>query len=289
MLVEVILLAAFAVPIWARRVSVLPDKAKPSRCGWWPSSSPGTSTTPARTASSGAPIPSSSPPAPIRWGATATIRPARTTSRRSTSSICRWTGRRSSTSSSKDVIHSFFLPTMRVKQDAIPGQVIPVYFTPTMVNPPEAVLPGCAVTKTCWEIACAQLCGLTHYRHAGLPDRPQPGRLRQVAGRQRAEAPRAPVAARRRSPLPLRPRHRRGRPSAAIWFRVGAGLDGRLGARPALRGRLHQGGSSPQPALQTRPYPKHRDEAMLHVQDLPAVNATLNALAAAPAGDRATC
>lgn len=68
---------------------------------------------------------------------------------------------------SKDVIHSFFLPVMRVKQDAIPGQVIPIYFTATKVNPPEAVLPACAVKKTCWEIACAQLCGLTHYRMQG--------------------------------------------------------------------------------------------------------------------------
>ncbi len=33
--------------------------------------------------------------------------------------------------SSKDVIHSLNLPVFRVKQDAIPGQVIPVWFTPT--------------------------------------------------------------------------------------------------------------------------------------------------------------
>jgi Ca-activated chloride channel homolog len=41
-------------------------------------------------------------------------------------------------------------------------------------------------------------------------------------------------------------------------LRVGAGLDGREGARPALRGRNRhqQGGSSPQPTVQTRPYPK---------------------------------
>ena len=65
------------------------------------------------------------------------------------------------------MIHSFYLPVMRIKQDAIPGQLIPIYFTPTKVNPPEAVLPGCAVKKTCWEIACAQLCGLTHYRMQG--------------------------------------------------------------------------------------------------------------------------
>ena len=33
---------------------------------------------------------------------------------------------------SKDVIHSFALPEMRVKQDAIPGMEIPIFFTPTM-------------------------------------------------------------------------------------------------------------------------------------------------------------
>ena len=34
--------------------------------------------------------------------------------------------------SSKDVIHSFGLPEMRVKQDIIPGMEIPIYFTPTL-------------------------------------------------------------------------------------------------------------------------------------------------------------
>jgi cytochrome c oxidase subunit 2 len=74
--------------------------------------------------------------------------------------------------SSKDVIHSFFLPQMRVKQDAIPGMVIPIWFEPTMVTPPENSLPACAANAeggpTCWEIACAQLCGLTHYRMRGF-------------------------------------------------------------------------------------------------------------------------
>jgi cytochrome c oxidase subunit 2 len=55
--------------------------------------------------------------------------------------------------SSKDVIHSFGVPVMRVKQDAIPGMVIPVWFTPTR--------PGD------YEIACSQLCGLGHYRMRG--------------------------------------------------------------------------------------------------------------------------
>lgn len=78
--------------------------------------------------------------------------------------------------STKDVIHSFSLPTMRVKQDAIPGMEIPVHFTATMATPPESQQPACRekrtgteITKpnTCWEIACAQLCGLSHYRMKG--------------------------------------------------------------------------------------------------------------------------
>jgi len=56
--------------------------------------------------------------------------------------------------SSKDVIHSFGVPLMRVKQDAIPGQVIPFWFEPTQ----EGV----------FEIACSQLCGLGHYRMKGF-------------------------------------------------------------------------------------------------------------------------
>ncbi len=56
--------------------------------------------------------------------------------------------------SSKDVIHSFFLPVMRVKQDVIPGQNIPVWFQ--------------AKASGNFEIACAQLCGLGHYRMRGF-------------------------------------------------------------------------------------------------------------------------
>jgi cytochrome c oxidase subunit 2 len=51
---------------------------------------------------------------------------------------------------SQDVIHSFFLPNLRVKQDAVPGLAIEVGFTPTE--------PGS------YEIACAELCGLQHYK-----------------------------------------------------------------------------------------------------------------------------
>ncbi len=57
------------------------------------------------------------------------------------------------TLSSKDVIHSFSLVVMRVKQDAIPGHSVTQSF--------EAKTPGN------FEIACAQLCGLGHYRMRG--------------------------------------------------------------------------------------------------------------------------
>jgi cytochrome c oxidase subunit 2 len=54
---------------------------------------------------------------------------------------------------SKDMIHSFSLIQMRVKQDAIPGETIPVWFTPIMTGD--------------WEINCSQLCGLGHFRMRG--------------------------------------------------------------------------------------------------------------------------
>ncbi len=51
---------------------------------------------------------------------------------------------------SEDVIHSFFIPHLRVKQDAVPGMMIPIWF--------EAIRTGE------FQIACAELCGLGHYR-----------------------------------------------------------------------------------------------------------------------------
>ena len=65
---------------------------------------------------------------------------------------------------SKDVIHSFKLPVMRVEQDAIPGMDVPIHFTPIRTNNGDT-----------WEIACAQLCGLGHYRMRGqiFVDRPE--------------------------------------------------------------------------------------------------------------------
>jgi cytochrome c oxidase subunit 2 len=54
---------------------------------------------------------------------------------------------------SKDVIHSFGLYEMRVKQDAIPGMSMPVWFIPNRVGE--------------YEITCSQLCGLGHFRMRG--------------------------------------------------------------------------------------------------------------------------
>ena len=70
---------------------------------------------------------------------------------------------------SKDVIHSFTLPELRVKQDAIPGMSIPVHFQATMTS--EEFLEttvGTAREGQGLEIACAQLCGLGHYRMKGF-------------------------------------------------------------------------------------------------------------------------
>ncbi len=52
-----------------------------------------------------------------------------------------------------DVIHSFGITSMRVKQDVIPGMEIPVWWEPTLIGN--------------YEINCSQLCGLGHYRMRG--------------------------------------------------------------------------------------------------------------------------
>jgi cytochrome c oxidase subunit 2 len=56
--------------------------------------------------------------------------------------------------SSKDVIHSFFLPNARIKMDAVPGMVTSLYF--------QATTPGT------YDIACAEHCGFGHYRMRGF-------------------------------------------------------------------------------------------------------------------------
>jgi cytochrome c oxidase subunit II len=68
--------------------------------------------------------------------------------------------------SSKDVIHSFGVPHMRAKQDAIPGLSIPVWFTPTVTTAEMRQRTGNAEFQ--YEIACAQLCGLGHSTMRGF-------------------------------------------------------------------------------------------------------------------------
>ena len=67
--------------------------------------------------------------------------------------------------SSKDVIHSFGQYEMRVKQDAVPGLEIPMWFIPTVTTAEMRAKTGKADFD--YEIACSQLCGLGHFRMRG--------------------------------------------------------------------------------------------------------------------------
>jgi cytochrome c oxidase subunit 2 len=67
---------------------------------------------------------------------------------------------------SKDVIHSFGVPEFRVKQDAIPGLTIPVWFVPNVTTAEMRARTGNPEFQ--YEIACAQLCGLGHFRMRGF-------------------------------------------------------------------------------------------------------------------------
>jgi cytochrome c oxidase subunit II len=53
----------------------------------------------------------------------------------------------------RDVIHSFFVPAFRLKQDATPGMTIPVWFN--------------AQKEGTYDLICAELCGWGHYKMAG--------------------------------------------------------------------------------------------------------------------------
>lgn len=53
----------------------------------------------------------------------------------------------------EDVLHSFYLPNLRIKQDAVPGMRIPVPFTP--------------IAEGEYDLVCAELCGWGHYKMKG--------------------------------------------------------------------------------------------------------------------------
>ncbi|HUE49579.1 MAG TPA: cytochrome c oxidase subunit II [Candidatus Dormibacteraeota bacterium] len=88
--------------------------------------------------------------------------------------------------SSKDVIHDFFLPSMRIAADAIPGSLIPMWFTP--------------IKTGTYEVICGQLCGLGHSGMKGtlVVDTPEDYQTwlkerAELAGTQAAPQPGAPA------------------------------------------------------------------------------------------------
>ncbi len=87
---------------------------------------------------------------------------------------------------SKDVIHSFFLPEFRVKQDAVPGMTTKVWFDAAHVGH--------------WEIACAELCGLGHYRMKGFLTADSPEDYAKWLAEQAAAGTPQPAAAASRGP-----------------------------------------------------------------------------------------
>ena len=74
---------------------------------------------------------------------------------------------------SKDVIHSFFVPQFRMKQDAVPGLTSRLWVSATKTGN--------------FEIACAELCGLGHYRMRGFLVIETPEAFRSWLGQQLAE------------------------------------------------------------------------------------------------------
>jgi len=81
--------------------------------------------------------------------------------------------------SSKDVIHNFALPHMRSAQDAIPGQIIPMWFKP--------------VKTGTFEVVCGQLCGYGHYSMKGSLVVDEPAEY-QAWLKEKAELAAPPVA-----------------------------------------------------------------------------------------------
>lgn len=80
----------------------------------------------------------------------------------------------------KDVLHSFYLPNLRLKQDALPGKTIPVWFNVTEANTAKdasgkwvdggGIDPATGKHKNpelVWDLACAELCGWGHYKMQG--------------------------------------------------------------------------------------------------------------------------
>ncbi len=116
---------------------------------------------------------------------------------------------------SEDVIHSFYIPAFRVKQDAVPGRYTSLWF--------KATKPGV------YHLFCAEYCGTEHSRMIGSVTVHGAAGLRGLA-RRRAE--RRPVDGRLRRPAVPDPRLRHLPP----------GRPGPRGARSQPGGALRQAG-----------------------------------------------
>ena len=75
---------------------------------------------------------------------------------------------------SKDVIHSFFVPQFRLKQDAVPGTMINVWFQATKTGN--------------YELVCAEFCGLAHYRMKGYLTIEEPEKFNMWLAQAKQEA-----------------------------------------------------------------------------------------------------
>lgn len=73
---------------------------------------------------------------------------------------------------SKDVIHSFFVPAFRIKQDAVPGMNISMWFEPSRAGK--------------YEIGCSQLCGIGHANMRGDVEAQSPEEFKAWLGSQSA-------------------------------------------------------------------------------------------------------
>jgi cytochrome c oxidase subunit 2 len=73
---------------------------------------------------------------------------------------------------SQDVIHSFFLPNLRLKQDTVPGLTISQWFralkTTDAARKERGALGEAGADKFEFEIACAELCGIGHTTMRGF-------------------------------------------------------------------------------------------------------------------------
>lgn len=65
---------------------------------------------------------------------------------------------------SRDVLHSFFVPMLRLKQDSVPGMTIPIWFE---VDGEQHAAAFEGEEDTSFDIICAELCGWGHYKMSG--------------------------------------------------------------------------------------------------------------------------